>query len=472
MKINKILNNCFVLALLVNIGMAHASEFNVGYTYSMAVVDGVVYGSGYNDKGQLAGQTEEEYKSKLFTDIGVHNVKKVFPSYKTTFYISIDGSVGYTGFDYGMRESLFEPRLVPSTGTEITDIAIGIYTSDILMLDSNGDVYYWDYINAPEVIMSDVKAVDAGFNFYAAITNHNELYTWGDDTYHQLGNGDSGSSSTPELILTNVKATSMTAFSKFGVAQLINGDMYTWGTNGSYNSLGTGSASDENSPVKIDSPIFTEFHASGNGVIGLTSDGLVYGWGFHNLIGDGHYNHSSVPKELTELSGQVKQLKAGNDSFLYENFDNQLCGWSSNAYGELGLGLNSKVELHEPSCSNFSLKSTNTSSCSIDDSESYSKGFEYGSIEGQSIGYDNGYQVGYNKAFELGKQFCIDNPESCGIHQEESDEKEDDTDNNKDESKNISEKIEICHKNKKTKHVPETALQGHLNHGDILGSCK
>lgn len=33
-------------------------------------------------------------------------------------------------------------------------------------------------------------------------------------------------------------------------------------------------------------------------------------------------------------------------------------------------------------------------------------------------------------------------------------------------------KVAICHKGKKTQYVPESAVQGHLNHGDYLGECR
>jgi|GEM_PF-1564892 len=81
--------------------------------------------------------------------------------------------------------------------------------------------------------------------------------------------------------------------------------------------------------------------------------------------------------------------------------------------------------------------------------------------EDLSSSYHTGFEEGYNEAFELGKQVCIDSPESCGINIIEIG-KEEPNDKNK---------IEICHKSKRTKYVPKKALQDHLNHGDTFGAC-
>jgi hypothetical protein len=35
-----------------------------------------------------------------------------------------------------------------------------------------------------------------------------------------------------------------------------------------------------------------------------------------------------------------------------------------------------------------------------------------------------------------------------------------------------SDKVAICHKGKKTLYVDENAVNGHLKHGDYLGSCR
>lgn len=35
-----------------------------------------------------------------------------------------------------------------------------------------------------------------------------------------------------------------------------------------------------------------------------------------------------------------------------------------------------------------------------------------------------------------------------------------------------SEKVAVCHKNKKTLMLPRSAVDGHLGHGDTLGPCQ
>jgi len=165
-----------------------------------------------------------------------------------------------------------------------------------------------------------------------------------------------------------------------------------------------------------------------------------------------------ISRQAISSDGSVIVITADSDDFVSNDYNDT---WDI-------------FVTHITSASNPSEDSTQCSVISDDEiATSYQTGYDDGINIGQQSGYDNGYQIAYDKAFELGKQFCIDRPESCGIvinKNDAHDEKDDD--DKKDKSNNKKEKIEICHKNKKTKHIPTRALQGHLNHGDTLGACK
>ena len=127
------------------------------------------------------------------------------------------------------------------------------------------------------------KAVEAGLNHSMAINSKGELWAWGDNSYHQLGNGDNIAHNEPIKIMDNVMAIAA----------------------GSFHSLA------------------------------LTTTGVVYAWGWNSRgqLGDGTYINSMQPKEI--MTG-VRSIAAGHEFSLAISNRGELYSWGDNTYGQLG----------------------------------------------------------------------------------------------------------------------------------------
>ena len=83
------------------------------------------------------------------------------------------------------------------------------------------------------------------------------IYAWGDDTYGELGNNSTAQSnvpvkvSSPLGIFSNSSVTAVAAGQSHSLA-LQNGNVYTWGDN-SYGQLGNNSTAQRNVPGNVSS---------------------------------------------------------------------------------------------------------------------------------------------------------------------------------------------------------------------------
>lgn len=97
------------------------------------------------------------------------------------------------------------------------------------------------------------------------------VYTWGDNTYGQLGNGNNTKSNVPVTVRTvgvlNGKTiVNIASGSDHSIALASDGTLYTWGRNSS-GQLGNGSSTDSNVPVAVDQ--------SGMGLLTFMEDGKL-----------------------------------------------------------------------------------------------------------------------------------------------------------------------------------------------------
>ena len=86
--------------------------------------------------------------------------------------------------------------------------------------------------------MSNVASVSLGsFGHSAAITTDGDLYTWGYNSFGELGDGTTEGKSTPIKIMSDVASVSLG--DHHSAAITTDGDLYTWGYN-YYGQLGDG----------------------------------------------------------------------------------------------------------------------------------------------------------------------------------------------------------------------------------------
>jgi len=186
-------------------------------------------------------------------------------------------------------------------------------------------------------------ALSAGYNISAALKPNGELWTWGVDTFGELGNGATGNALTPAQVLTSVAA--MSAGDRHVLAAKTDGTLWSWGYQ-QYGRLGNGSSSSSSIHTPTQVSGFTNAIAVSAGrehSLVLKSDGTVFSFGNNGYgqLGDGSTTSRTTPVQVTGLTGVIA-IAAANDASYALQTDGAGGGivwaWGGNAYGQLGDG--------------------------------------------------------------------------------------------------------------------------------------
>lgn len=187
------------------------------------------------------------------------------------------------------------------------------------------------------------------FSFVAAITGDGTLYMWGDNKKGQLGDGTSTDAYTPvqPKLEENVKVKQVAlGSSSYGhtVALSTDRQVYTWGYN-SYGQLGNGTTTDSKTPVKIEiggGKEIAEVYAGAYSSAALTVDGELYMWGGNGRgqLGDGSTRSKNTPKKVEFSNGKkVKEFLLCGSSSMALLSDGTVWAWgASESKGRLGTG--------------------------------------------------------------------------------------------------------------------------------------
>ncbi|MFT4245311.1 MAG: hypothetical protein QM571_02150 [Micrococcaceae bacterium] len=198
---------------------------------------------------------------------------------------------------------------------------------------------------------------EAGNKFTALISTDSRLYTFGDNTYGQLGLGSfGGAKESPQLVnLANVAQVHMDG--NFVISVAGNRYMYSWGQN-NYGQLGLDDTNNRHTPQQVGTDSWRNIGTGWYHVAAINTARQLYTWGNNNRgqLGTGTTNNHWVPTHITTPTGHDghwnKVTAGGNHSaaisLLHGTEPNkgELFTWGANTYGQLGLGHNDDV--HQP----------------------------------------------------------------------------------------------------------------------------
>ena len=168
--------------------------------------------------------------------------------------------------------------------------------------------------------------IAAGYNHSCMIVT-GKAYCWGDNTYGELGDDSTVSSTAPVPVdtggvLSGVTLTQITAGNGYTCALASTGRAYCWGYNAD-GELGDSSAANSRVPVPVTTSgvlsgaTLTEISAGEYATCGVSSAGAAYCWGqgTSGQLGDGRSASSSVPVAVSAggvLAGTtLTQVSAG-----------------------------------------------------------------------------------------------------------------------------------------------------------------
>lgn len=188
------------------------------------------------------------------------------------------------------------------------------------------------------LVASDIKSV-CGSSSFAAITNSNILYTWGNNSYGQLGpNREIGINTELVQVDSDIFDVAISG----GVCAYVtySGDLFVMGyPRVSFGDEAATKSSD--TPVKImDNIANVELSTNndyGTTFAALTVNNELYMWGDNSegMVDPDTADNVDKPMKIME---NIKEVSFGKDYVLALSTGNELYAWGTNSRGQLGIG--------------------------------------------------------------------------------------------------------------------------------------
>jgi E3 ubiquitin-protein ligase HERC2 len=225
----------FIPTLLEDVQHVTFSALSVGYFHTAAITqEGHVYTWGLGAHGCLGhGDEFSQYKPRVITDLQHTRIVSVSAGKSHTLAVTDKGQVYAWGcgaryaLGTGRTEDCYKPKVISfPSNVKIIQVSCGSYHS--LALTADGRLYSWGYgaygrlgHNDTSNVATPIKiegfnyvpfaAVSAGHSHSMALSEEGEIYTWGKNSYGQLGHGDYNLSARPKKIKTSVTFISIVA---------------------------------------------------------------------------------------------------------------------------------------------------------------------------------------------------------------------------------------------------------------------
>jgi alpha-tubulin suppressor-like RCC1 family protein len=313
---------------------------------------------GYNFLGQLGDNTITDKSSPVQTVAGGTNWKQVAGGVYNTAAIKTDGTLWLWGQNtYGQLgnntiTSKSSPVQTVAGGTNWKQVACGNHTAAI---KTDGTLWTWGYNFYGELgnntitdKSSPVQTVCGGTNWKtvaggqfhtAAIKTDGTLWTWGANTYGQLGDNTITNKSSPVQTVAGGTNWKQVAGGRFHTAAIkTDGTLWTWGQD-NYGQLGDNTTAHKSSPVQTVAGGTNWKQVAGGSyhTAAIKTDGTLWAWGRDNYgqLGNNTTANKSSPVQTVCGGTNWKQVACGNHTAAIKT-DGTLWMWGYNLYGQLG----------------------------------------------------------------------------------------------------------------------------------------
>ncbi len=190
--------------------------------------------------------------------------------------------------------------------------------------------------------LTGITAISAGNNHSLALKNDGTVWSWGNDSYGQLGdNASLTDQPTPVQVSGLTGITAISGGWSHSLALKNDGTVWAWGRD-NYGQLGdNASLTNQPTPVQVSGLTGIIYIAAGYGhSLAVKNDGTVWSWGWDAMgqLGDNaSLTDQPTPVQVSGLTGMVSVAAGNNHSFARKN-DNTLWAWGYDFYGQLGDG--------------------------------------------------------------------------------------------------------------------------------------
>jgi len=269
-------------------GGTNWKQVSGGYRHTAAIkTDGTLWTWGVNNSGQLGDNTTTNRLTPVTTFAGGTNWKQVAGGRSHTSAIKTDGTLWTWGGNFGGQ---LGDNTTTQRNTPVTTFAGG----------------------------TNWKQVAGGY-ISAAIKTDGTLWTWGGNFFGGLGDNTTTDRRTPvttfaggtnwKQVFINVKAST-----SFTAAIKTDGTLWTWGRN-SYGQLGDNTTTQRNTPVTTfaGGTNWKQVACGGYHTAAIKTDGTLWAWGynFYGTLGNNIGFNRTTP--VTTFAGGTnwKQVTCG-----------------------------------------------------------------------------------------------------------------------------------------------------------------
>ena len=316
---------------------------------------------GYNDYGALGVNNTTTRSTPVTTLLGGTNWKSIAGGGYHTVALKTDGTLwswGYNG-DGELGVNNITTRSTPVTtllgGTNWKSISCGQYHT--VALKTDGSLWSWGANSYGQLGVNDTtnrltpvttllggtnwKSIACGFSHTVALKTDGTLWNWGRNNYGALGINDTTDRSTPVTTLlggTNWK--SIASVGSHTVALKTDGTLWSWGRN-DYGALGVNNTTTRSTPVTtlLGGTNWKSIAGGGYHTVALKTDGTLWSWGYN---GDGELGINDITSRSTPVTTLLggnnwKSISRGYFHTVALKTDGSLWSWGRNDNGRLGI---------------------------------------------------------------------------------------------------------------------------------------
>ena len=193
---------------------------------------------------------------------------------------------------------------------------------------------------------TDWSKVAASFAGGAGLRQNGTIWSWGQNTYGQLGDNTTVSKSSPVSVVGGFTDWCQVSASGKGnsdqhrsVAIRSNGTAWAWGNNRS-GQLGDGTTTNRSSPVSVVGGFtdWCQIEAGPNQVVAVRTTGTAWAWGYNvfGQLGDNTTSNKNSPVQVVGGFTNWCQLSGGRYNSTGVRQNGTAWTWGNNNAGQLG----------------------------------------------------------------------------------------------------------------------------------------
>jgi alpha-tubulin suppressor-like RCC1 family protein len=337
-----------------------------GGGFAVELRNGEIWAWGDNTYGQLGigNNIQQEIAVREFTN--ATNWADINPGQSHVLAVKVDGTLwawGRNNFGQLGLDDTISRKTPHQIGFDNDWVTTGCGGNQSFAIKSNGTLWAWGNNSSGQLgigtnsnspltsspvqvgTASNWTDVAVGNNFTVALNSSGQMFTWGNNSFGQLGNGTSSAVFSPSLIIPNVSWTVVEAGEDYAMAIRSDGMLFAWGKNNN-GQLGIGNFTNKQIPTMLESTtpwIGMSCGQAGNNSnqhsLGLKANGTAFSWG-NNSTGALGNNQSSgnlnIPTAITPSVSNIIAVECGWGVSYIRDVSGQVFASGSDATGAVG----------------------------------------------------------------------------------------------------------------------------------------